>query len=84
MIEAPLFGLGLHGKSPDVTANTLVNAYFEFSPQKDRTTVAIYGTPGLTEFVDNGASPWRGLHVFSDLIYGVHDNTFYSVNAAGS
>jgi len=86
IIEAPLFGLGLQGKSPNITANTLINAYYEFHQQdKDRTAVSIHGTPGLTEFIDNGATPWRGLHVFpgTELIYGVHRDTFYSVNNAG-
>ena len=81
--EVPLFGLGLQGKSPNVTANTLINAYYEFQAEKDRTQVAIYGTPGLTLFIDQGDTPWRGLHVVGDLIYGVHRGTFYSINNAG-
>ena len=82
--EAPLFGLGLQGKSPNVTANSLTNAYYEFSAQKDRTSVAIYGTPGLELFADKGDTPWRGLRVFGDYIYGVHRGTFYSINNAGT
>jgi len=83
--EQPLFGLGLHSKSPNVTANKLVNAYFEFQKEKDRTRVAIYGTAGLSLFVDKGDTPWRGLHPFpkNSLLYGVHRGTFYSINNAG-
>lgn len=80
--EIPLFGLGLQGKSPDVTANTLINAYYEFQREADRTQSVIYGTPGFTEVADQGASPWRGLLPFGDVLYGVNGNTFYRINNA--
>ena len=85
-VEQPLFGIGLQGKSPNVTANTLINAYYEFQQEKDRTRVAIYGTPGLSSFIDKGDTPWRGLHEFpgNTLIYGVHRGTFYSINNSGT
>lgn len=84
--EQPLFGVGLQGKSPNVTANTLINAYYEFQQEKDRTRVAIYGTPGLNLFIDQGDTPWRGLHPFpgNNLLYGVHRGTFYQIDNAGS
>lgn len=82
--EQPLFGLGLQGKSPNVTANKLINAYYEFQKEPDRTLVAIYGTPGLTSWVDRGNTPWRGLHAFGNTLYGVHRGTFYSINNAGT
>lgn len=83
--EAPLFGLGLQGKSPNVSANKLVNAYYEFhTHDQDRTQVSIHGTPGLTLFIDRGDTPWRGLHPFGDTLYGVHRGTFYSINNAGT
>ena len=83
--ESPLFGLGLHGKSPDVTANKLINAYYEFQKERDGTRVAIYGTPGLSLFLNQGSTPWRGLHTFlpNGLVYGVHRNTFYSIRGDG-
>jgi len=80
--EAPLFGLGLHSKSPNVTSNKLINAYYEFQKNPDRTSVAIYGTPGLTLFLDQGDTPWRGLHVVDNTMYGVHRGTFYSITNA--
>lgn len=86
MVEVPLFGLGLQGRSANVTANTLINAYYEFQPEKDRTRVAIYGTPGLTLFVDQGDTPWRGLHSFpsNSKLYGIHRGTFYEIDNAGT
>lgn len=84
-MEVPLFGVGLQGKSPNVTANKLINAYYEFQEIPDRTKVAIYGTPGLTQFVDRGATPWRGLHEFpgNARMYGVHRDNVYEINNAG-
>jgi len=83
--EVSLFGLGLQSKSPNVSANTLINCYYEFSTEKDRTNVAIYGTPGLTLFADQGDTPWRGLHPFpgNSKFYGVHRGTCYEINNAG-
>lgn len=85
MSEVQLFGLGLQSKSPNVTANTLINAYYEFQEDRDRTSVAIYGTPGLTLFLDQGDTPWRGLHEFpsNSKFYGVHRGTCYEINNAG-
>lgn len=82
--ETPLFGLGLQGKSPNVTANSLVNAYYEFQQQKDRTSVAIHGTPGLELLVDQGDTPWRGLRPFGNFLYGVHRGALYEINNAGT
>lgn len=83
--DIPLFGVGLHGKSVDVTANKLKNAYYEFQKEPDGTRVAIYGTPGLSLFLDRGDTPWRGLLSFpsNDLLYGVHRGTFWEINNAG-
>lgn len=84
--EIPLFGLGLQGKSPNVTANKLVNCYYEFQREKDRTEVAIHGIPGYTLFTDAGDTPWRGLREFpkTSLLYGVHRGTFYQVDNTGT
>lgn len=85
LIEQPLFGIGLHGKSPDVTANKLINAYYEFQKENDGTRVAIYGTPGLEQFLYQGETPWRCLHTFlpNGKMYGVHRNVFYEIRNDG-
>ena len=81
-----MFGAGLQGKSPDVTANKLTNAYYEFSPQADRTRVTIYGTPGLTRLANAGAAPWRGLLSMSgnSRAFGVNDSTLYEIDNGGT
>lgn len=80
-----LFGTGLQGKSPSITAQRRINCYYEYTPDGDKTRVAIIGTPGKELFVNFGDTPIRGMHVpqNSDYIYLVHRGTFYSVNNAG-
>jgi hypothetical protein len=80
------FGLGMHGKSPNVVSTRLQNAYYDFQPEKDFTKVSVHGTPGLSLFVDRGDTPWRGLHAFpsNSKLYGVHRGTFYDIDNAGT
>jgi len=80
-----LFGTGIQGKSPSITAQSRVNCYYEYTPDGDKTKVAILGTPGKELFISMGDTPVRGVHVpqNSDYLYFVHRGTFYSVNNAG-
>lgn len=80
-----LFGLGLQGKSPNVTAQRRINLYPEISFEADKTRVAYYQTPGSILFGSLGASPARGLHVVGagDSLYAVAYSTFYSIDAGG-
>ena len=86
MKNLPLFGLGLEGKSPSVTAQLAENCYYERQADQEKTSLAIYGTPGLELFVDQGATPWRGLWSFpkNSTLYGVHRGTFYAIDNAGT
>lgn len=78
----PLFGVGLHGKSPNITAQRRLNAYYEFTRYEDKTKVAIIGTPGLNLFCSFGDTPVRGMIAVGSLLYVVHRGTFYEVNNA--
>ena len=80
----PLFGIGLQGKSPTVTASHRLNLYYEFQQEQDKTRVAVYGTPGLEIFPDFGDTPIRGLYEKGTLFYVVHRGTFWEVNNAGT
>jgi hypothetical protein len=79
-----LFGLGVQGKSPNVTAQRRVNLYAEIQFEQDKTRVAYFPTPGLASFVSLGATPIRGMHTVSvsDLLYAAQFDKFYSINAA--
>lgn len=86
MARIPLFGVGLQGKSPKVTAQKRQNCYLEFQPEGEHTRVAIYGTPGLELFVSFGDTPARGMHSFpgNSKLYVVHRGTLWEVDNAGT
>ena len=77
-------GVGLQAKSPNVTAQTRVNMYLEFTPAGDKTRVAAYGTPGLELFCDFGDTPARAHYPLGVLDYVVHRGTFWEVSNAGT
>jgi len=82
----PLFGLGLQGKSPNVSAQQRINCYLEVKQQDaDRSQISVYGTPGLDLFVDFGDTPIRGIRQFpkNSVLYVVHRGTLWEVNNAG-
>ena len=83
-----LFGIGLKGDSPNVTAQSRVNCYVEIQEEPDRTRLALYGTSGKTLFATITANPSRGMWAVNTLatplFFTVHGNTLYSVNNAGT
>ena len=83
-MQIPLFGLGLQGKSPAVTAQRRLNMYYEIQKEQDRTNLSVFGTPGLLLFVTFGDTPVRGAIPVDDLMYVVHRGTFYDINNAGT
>ena len=82
----PLFGIGIQGKSPKVTAQRRLNCYFEITKDGDRSKVYAIGTPGLELFLNQGETPWRGLKEFpkNSKLYGVHRSTLYEIDNAGT
>lgn len=48
----PLFGTGLQGKSPTVSAQSRVNVIAEMPKDPEKGQIALYGFPGLVEFWD--------------------------------
>lgn len=83
-MRLPLFGIGLDGKTPAVTAKQLTNMYAQIRPAGEPYRVVAYPTPGLEQWVDFGDEPIRGMHVVGSLLYVVHRGTFWEVNAAGT
>lgn len=82
-MKVSLFGVGLQGKTPNVSAQRRLNLYLEFRPEEDGVRVVAHGTPGLTLFKDFGDTPSRGVHALGDFLYVVHRGTFWQVNNAG-
>lgn len=83
-MKVPLFGTAVRGKSPNVNAQRRLNCFLEFSKEPDKTPVTVYGTPGLSLFVDFGDEPVRGMLSVGNLLYIVHRGTLWEVNQAGT
>ena len=82
-MRTQFMGVGLLGKSPNVTAQTRKNIYLEFKPKGDKTQVAAYPTPGLELFADFGSTACRAHFAKDDYDYVIHRGTFWEINNAG-
>jgi hypothetical protein len=82
-LKVSLFGVGLQGKTPDVSAQRRLNLYLGVPPGRGRRSHRGARTPGLTLFYDFGDTPGRGVHALGDFLYVVHRGTFWEVNNAG-
>lgn len=82
--NAPLFGLGNKGKSPNVNAQERTNLYVEVQQDPESNAITLYPTPGLTTFVNLGASPCRGFYQKGDVAYVVNTNTLWEIAANGA
>jgi len=74
-IVLPILGAGIAGRSKAVSAQKRQNLFLEVKPEKDKSNLAAYPTPGLTLFANAGKNPSRGLWWLQSL------NLLYSVNA---
>jgi hypothetical protein len=74
-IVLPILGAGIAGRSKAVSAQKRQNLFLEVKPEKDKTNLAAYPTPGLTLFANAGKNPSRGIWWLQSL------NLLYSVNA---
>ena len=80
----PIFGIGLQGKSPNVSAQRRLNLYMDIQPQEDKTQISLHERPGLTLFHDFGDTPIRGMIAPTTLLYAVHRGTLWELNNAGT
>jgi hypothetical protein len=81
-VIVPLIGAGVKSKSAVVSAQRRLNVYLEPQRDQDKTPIAVYGTPGLTKVMDEGALPFRGGVAVGDTLYVARGNIFESVNNA--
>lgn len=80
----PLFGLGNYGKSANVSRQRRLNLYAEVQNDPEKTTLALYPTPGLTTFVNFGTNPARGLWEKGDYQYQVNGSYLWRVANDGT
>jgi hypothetical protein len=78
----PLIGTGVKSKSAVINAQRRINAYLEPQRDQDKTALAVYGTPGLTKVLDEGAFVYRGGITVGDLLYLAQGNIFKECNNA--
>jgi hypothetical protein len=81
MKTVPLFGAGIQGRSLPVTAQRRLNCYFEQRPDGDKSSIVVYGTPGL---VNLGTLPAviRRMLGTQTLLYVVAGTQLYSVSTS--
>lgn len=83
MPNLQIFGAGIQGRSPVVTAQRRLNAYLDIEPEADRSKVTFHGLPGLVAFCDLGDTPIRGLYSHGPFLYAVHRDTLYRIRNDG-
>lgn len=81
-MQLPLLGLGLQGRSPNVSAQRRLNLYLEIAQAADKTQVSAHNLPGLELFLDMGSTPIRGMHGLGDWLYVCFRGSLYRINNA--
>jgi hypothetical protein len=67
--------------STPVSSQRCVNFYAEKEPPDAKTTVAVFGIPGLLLLTTAGDGPIRGLHVMNNILYVISGEDLYSITA---
>jgi hypothetical protein len=81
-MQLPILGPGIAGRSKAITAQKRQNLFMEVKAEKDKTTLAAYGTPGLKTFIDLGNLPCRGIWWYQpkNFIYVVCGNELIEIH----
>lgn len=66
-----------------ISSQRAVNCYAEKEPQDAKSSVAVLGLHGLTNFATLGNGPIRAMHVMNGVLYALSGGTLYSVSSAG-
>ena len=67
-------------ESKPLSAQRLVNMYYEPASEETKTKEAIYDTGGLDLFATVGVGPVWGIHPMGSLLYVVSGNDVYKIN----
>jgi hypothetical protein len=78
-----LFGVGLKGKSANVSAQQRINLYAELQKDAEKTPLSFYGRAGRSLLTNFGDTAARGAIAISDRMFVVHRGTLWEVNNAG-
>ena len=66
-MQLPILGPGITGRARAVSAQKRQNLFLEIKPEKDKSNLVAYGTPGLKFFTSVGANPVRGFWWFQAI-----------------
>lgn len=83
----PLFGEATYAKSAVVTRQRRLNVYLEVRKDRDKTRIAIYGTPGLVALMQPSTPanlPIRGILGTQTNLYIVAYNQFQQLSGSGA
>lgn len=85
-MQLPILGPGIAGRSKAITAQKRQNLFMEVKAEKDKTTLAAYGTPGLRPFVELGNFPCRGIWWYQPMnfLYVVAYDQFIEIRQDGT
>jgi hypothetical protein len=85
--ELKFFGEGVYSKSAVVTRQRRLNCYYETRPDGDKSTIVIYGTPGMLlkfNVATPAGTPLRGILGTESTLYAAASNVFMSLNSDGT
>lgn len=71
-------------KAAKVSTQRCVNMYAAIQPKDAKSEVAVFGSPGITEFATCGTGPVRGMHLLGGVVHAVSGGTLYSVAENGT
>lgn len=84
-LQIPFIGGAYKHISPNINSQRCVNLFPMLDPRDAKVALALYGTPGLTEFCDpSNGSEVRALHPFGSVLYAVVGSSVYSVTTGGT
>lgn len=82
--NVPLFGIGVKGRSANVSAQSRVNLYAELHADPETNGISLMPCAGLSTFVNFGSNPSRGAYPKDPVTYLVNGNTLWEVAANGT
>ena len=73
------------GRSKDINSQRTINLYPVLDQEGGKVPIALYGTPGFSEFCDTGtAAEGRGAIVVGSYLYAVCGDDFYQIDSTGT
>ncbi|WP_323992702.1 hypothetical protein [Nguyenibacter sp. L1] len=82
--QVPFAAQSYQARSVALDAQRCVNFYAEFAPKGAKTSVPVWGCPGMVAFAQCGAGPVQGMCLMGGVLYVVSGQALYRVDPDGS